>query len=196
MASGEGARTRLTALKTQGNGLSAVTNHYRWMGMPGGRAQRKTRNCQSDRRLHPLWALPLVSYPSNPMFNTTPWFFWAVLSAVFAALTAIFAKIGIRGWKPTWQRRCAPLSSSSCWRHSSVLPESGATRLSFALAPGCFLGFRVYRLVLPGSAVSEPFSWVTLGNLGLFKQPAKAVLYNLSAFSSLIIHIASKVMLF
>ena len=25
------------------------------------------------------------------------WFFWAVLSAVFAALTAIFAKIGIRG---------------------------------------------------------------------------------------------------
>lgn len=30
---------------------------------------------------------------------TTPhsWFFWAVLSACFAALTAIFAKIGIRG---------------------------------------------------------------------------------------------------
>jgi bacterial/archaeal transporter family protein len=27
--------------------------------------------------------------------NTLPWQFWAVLSAVFAALTAIFAKIGI-----------------------------------------------------------------------------------------------------
>ena len=25
------------------------------------------------------------------------WFFWALLSAVFAALTAIFAKVGIRG---------------------------------------------------------------------------------------------------
>jgi transporter family protein len=31
------------------------------------------------------------------MSNTSPWFFWAVLSAVFAALTAIFAKIGING---------------------------------------------------------------------------------------------------
>lgn len=28
---------------------------------------------------------------------TQPWFTWALLSAVFAALTAIFAKIGIRG---------------------------------------------------------------------------------------------------
>lgn len=31
------------------------------------------------------------------MTTSTPWFFWAVLSAVFAALTAIFAKIGIQG---------------------------------------------------------------------------------------------------
>ena len=31
------------------------------------------------------------------MTVTTPWFFWAVLSAVFAALTAIFGKIGIQG---------------------------------------------------------------------------------------------------
>ena len=31
------------------------------------------------------------------MTVTTPWFLWAVLSAVFAALTAIFAKIGIQG---------------------------------------------------------------------------------------------------
>ncbi|STQ91162.1 EamA family transporter [Iodobacter fluviatilis] len=28
---------------------------------------------------------------------SNPWFFWAILSAVFAALTAIFAKIGIKG---------------------------------------------------------------------------------------------------
>ena len=31
------------------------------------------------------------------MTTSEPWFFWAVLSAVFAALTAIFAKIGIQG---------------------------------------------------------------------------------------------------
>ena len=31
------------------------------------------------------------------MFTTNSWFFWAALSACFAALTAIFAKIGIQG---------------------------------------------------------------------------------------------------
>jgi len=31
------------------------------------------------------------------MTSTTNWFFWALLSAIFAALTAIFAKIGIKG---------------------------------------------------------------------------------------------------
>ena len=31
------------------------------------------------------------------MITTSNWFFWALLSAVFAALTAIFAKIGLEG---------------------------------------------------------------------------------------------------
>ena len=31
------------------------------------------------------------------MTSSTVWFYWALLSAVFAALTAIFAKIGIQG---------------------------------------------------------------------------------------------------
>ena len=31
------------------------------------------------------------------MSSAETWFVWAVLSAVFAALTAIFAKIGIQG---------------------------------------------------------------------------------------------------
>jgi len=31
------------------------------------------------------------------MSTSTPWFFWAMLSACFAALTAIFAKVGITG---------------------------------------------------------------------------------------------------
>lgn len=30
------------------------------------------------------------------MFTSTAWFYWALLSAIFAALTAIFAKIGIQ----------------------------------------------------------------------------------------------------
>ena len=33
----------------------------------------------------------------NTMTTSAPWFYWAVASAVFAALTAIFAKIGIQG---------------------------------------------------------------------------------------------------
>ena len=31
------------------------------------------------------------------MATSTGWFYWAILSAVFAAMTAIFAKIGIQG---------------------------------------------------------------------------------------------------
>jgi transporter family protein len=31
------------------------------------------------------------------MTTSTPWLFWAILSAVFAAMTAIFTKIGIHG---------------------------------------------------------------------------------------------------
>jgi len=31
------------------------------------------------------------------MFGTNDWFTWAILSAVFAAMTAIFAKIGLKG---------------------------------------------------------------------------------------------------
>ncbi len=30
------------------------------------------------------------------MTSSTPWFFWALLSAVFAAFTAIFAKLGLQ----------------------------------------------------------------------------------------------------
>ena len=31
------------------------------------------------------------------MFESSNWFVWALLAAVFAALTAIFAKIGLEG---------------------------------------------------------------------------------------------------
>lgn len=31
------------------------------------------------------------------MVNSAGWFYWALLSAILAALTAIFAKVGIQG---------------------------------------------------------------------------------------------------
>ena len=34
------------------------------------------------------------------MATSAGWFYWAILSAVFASLTAIFAKIGIQGVDP------------------------------------------------------------------------------------------------
>jgi transporter family protein len=34
------------------------------------------------------------------MSSSTPWLFWAILSATFAAMTAIFAKVGIQGIDP------------------------------------------------------------------------------------------------
>jgi transporter family protein len=33
----------------------------------------------------------------SELVTSTGWFYWALLSAVFAALTAIFAKVGIQG---------------------------------------------------------------------------------------------------
>ena len=38
-----------------------------------------------------------LSAERNTMASSTSWFYWALLSAVFAALTAIFAKLGIQG---------------------------------------------------------------------------------------------------
>jgi len=38
-----------------------------------------------------------AGYPLPTMATSSNWFFWAALSAVFAALTAIFAKVGIQG---------------------------------------------------------------------------------------------------
>lgn len=45
-------------------------------------------------RIQDAWP---VALRAAKMTTTTNWFFWASLSAVFAALTAIFAKVGIQG---------------------------------------------------------------------------------------------------
>jgi len=44
------------------------------------------------------------------MISSASWFYWAILSAVFAALTAIFAKIAFEASIPTWPRWSAPRS--------------------------------------------------------------------------------------
>ena len=52
-------------------------------------------------RMQPCKPTPLsariVRHCHTFMDTSTSWFYWAALSAVFAALTAIFAKVGIQG---------------------------------------------------------------------------------------------------
>ncbi|MFN0069719.1 MAG: hypothetical protein ACKVYV_19040 [Limisphaerales bacterium] len=47
------------------------------------------------------------------MNTTGDWFLWALLAAVFAAMTSIFAKVGgIRcqaSGEPRWFRKCTPV---------------------------------------------------------------------------------------
>jgi len=38
-----------------------------------------------------------TGYKSTAMISAHGWFYWALLSAIFAAMTAIFAKIGLQG---------------------------------------------------------------------------------------------------
>src|SRR5580692_11057688 len=56
--------------------------------------------------IRPICASDRSSMPSNmliggfEMSQSSPWFIWALMSAVFAALTAILAKIGVQGVDP------------------------------------------------------------------------------------------------
>jgi transporter family protein len=69
---------------------------------------------------------------------TASWQFWALVAAVFAALTAIFAKVGISDIDSdlaTFIRTCvivvvlgAILTAMGKWRHPSSIPSR----------PGCF----------------------------------------------------------
>jgi len=56
----------------------------------------------------------LRSLEWGEMVTSTGWFYWALLSAVFAALTAIFAKVGIQGeLTPIWQLEVKFCASST-----------------------------------------------------------------------------------
>jgi uncharacterized membrane protein len=49
------------------------------------------------------------------------WQLWAILSAVFAALTAIFAKVGVENVNSATRRKSRRSTSLvSCWSPSSV----------------------------------------------------------------------------
>lgn len=54
------------------------------------------------------------------------WFYWALLSAIFAALTAIFAKIGLEGVDSDYATLLRTFVSLLCSRVLSFSPENGA----------------------------------------------------------------------
>jgi transporter family protein len=83
--------------------------------------------------------------------STSPWLAWALLSAVFAAMTAIFAKLGIQGVDPdlaTLVRTAVILIVLSAFVYAT-----GKWSNPFALAPRTWLF-----LVLSGLATGA--SWV------------------------------------
>ena len=88
------------------------------------------------------------------METSGTWFFWALLSAVFAALTAVFAKIGLTGIDSdlaTLVRTgiiaavlAAFVASTGKWSNPLTLP--GKTLLFLLLSP-CYRG--IVGLLLP-----------------------------------------------
>ena len=61
---------------------------------------------------------PSLAIGHNAVTSTSSWFFWAVLSAIFAALTAIFAKIGVAEIDSdlaTLLRTCVILTLLAIW---------------------------------------------------------------------------------
>lgn len=84
------------------------------------------------------------------------WFFWAIISACFAALTAIFAKIGIRGIDSDYATLIRTIVIivvltawvwlTGKWRDPRELPSKSLI----------FLRCQHWRRAHPGSAISVP----------------------------------------
>jgi bacterial/archaeal transporter family protein len=85
------------------------------------------------------------------MTTDTSWFYWALWSAAFAALTAIFAKLGLRVSIPIWRLSFARRPSSSCLPGSCT--PTGKWSNPLALAPNT-------RLFLVLSGLATAASWV------------------------------------
>ena len=89
----------------------------------------------------------------DAMPHPANWFFWALLSAVFAALTAVFAKIGIREVDSdlaTLIRTAVIIVLLSAF---VSLTGSGATRSRYLRKPGLSSFYLLWRPGLPGSAI-------------------------------------------
>jgi transporter family protein len=84
------------------------------------------------------------------------WFYWALLSAVFASLTAILAKIGLEGVDSDFATliRTVIILIAITW----FVYATGKWRSPFALPPGLgvFLLFPVWLPARHGSAIFAP----------------------------------------
>lgn len=86
-----------------------------------------------------------------PMTSTLSWQFWAILSAVFAALTAIFAKIGVENVNSDFATFVRTIVILLCL--AAILAATGQFQ-----APGTVSGRTYAFLVLSGLATGA--SWI------------------------------------
>jgi len=101
---------------------------------------------QCDERHSPC-AEPNHLNRRDIMFGANDWFSWAVLSAIFAALTAIFAKLGLKGVDSDYATLLRTfviamalslfVVATKRWRNPATLPWS---TLTFLVLPGLATG--------------------------------------------------------
>ena len=92
------------------------------------------------------------------MISVSNWFFWALLSAVFAALTAIFAKVGLQGMDSDLATlvRTFVIMAVLIVLYLCTSPENGAVPSSSRQERGSSSCFQDWRQAHPGYATSEP----------------------------------------
>ena len=95
------------------------------------------------------------------MSATHTWFFWALLSAVFAALTAIFAKIGVENVNPDF---------AAFIRTIVILAAAGGIVVATGTESSC------QRYVLPGENGDEAIAALSLfdGSRGSSSRPSRS----------------------
>jgi transporter family protein len=86
-----------------------------------------------------------------PMTSTLSWQFWAILSAVFAALTAVFAKVGVENVNSDFATFIRTIVILLCL--AAILAATGQFQ-----APGTVSGRTYAFLVLSGLATGA--SWI------------------------------------
>ena len=92
---------------------------------------------------------------------TTMWKYYALLSAFFAALTAVFAKIGV---KDVDSDLATAIRTTVILIITWGLPYWATTRATFGVfhrAHGCSSFFQEQLRGCHGSFISEPYNWAT-----------------------------------